>query len=118
MLEAIGGRKFLMVILMLGVGMGIEILGKNGLSTTMAGLIMGLYTAFSAANVVATVKAQKGEAPASVEPTAPIEPLDMTPITGALSHLVERNAAQEQALQTLQASQASVQKALAAILSR
>lgn len=113
MLEAMGGRKFLMVILMLGVGMGIEILGKNGLSTTMAGLIMGLYTAFSAANVVATVKAAKTEG--QEEPT-PATPVDLSKTEAALSHLIERNAALEQAAQTMQTSQASIQKALATLI--
>lgn len=71
MMEAIGGRKFLMAILMLLAGVAIEIVGKNGLSVNMAGLMAALYTAFSASNAIITNKqlsttTEQSEQPAQV----------------------------------------------------
>lgn len=69
MMEAIGGRKFLMAIVMLIAGVAVELLGKNGLSVNMAGLMAALYTAFSASNALITNKQLASQA----EQTEPIQ---------------------------------------------
>lgn len=120
MFEALGGRKFLMVIAMVSAAAAIEIYGKNGLSTNMAGLIIGLYTAFSAANVITTVKAlaADGSAQQASEASAPQPAAPSPQVEGALAHLVQKSAENEAASQQLQASLASVQKTLVALISR
>lgn len=50
MLDAIGGRKFVFVILCLAVASVIEFYKMGGISTAFSGLIVGLATAFGAAN--------------------------------------------------------------------
>jgi hypothetical protein len=57
MLEQIGGRKFLMAIVLTIAGIIIEVFGKNGLSTNMAGMLAAIYATFSAGNVISSNKA-------------------------------------------------------------
>jgi hypothetical protein len=55
-LEAVGGRKFLMAIFIAIAGIVIEVYGKNGLSVNMAGLLATIYATFSASNTLITNK--------------------------------------------------------------
>lgn len=51
-----GGRKFILALLAIGVGTTIELYTSRGLSATMAGLLGTLVAAFSAANYAVTKK--------------------------------------------------------------
>jgi hypothetical protein len=56
MFETLGGRKFVMAIVIMLIGAGIEFFGKQGLSTNMAGLLTLIYGTFAASNAVITNK--------------------------------------------------------------
>lgn len=55
-LQKIGGRKFWMALLSVGVATFIELKTERGLSTTMAGFLGSIVAAFSMANYAATAK--------------------------------------------------------------
>ena len=46
----LGGRKFILALIAMGIGTFIEIYTVRGVSTSFAGLLAGLVAAFSAAN--------------------------------------------------------------------
>lgn len=56
-LDVMGGRKFLMAVVLIIAGVVIELYSKNGLSTNMAGMLAAIYATFSASNVIASNKA-------------------------------------------------------------
>jgi hypothetical protein len=113
MFEKLGGRKFVGFTLLILAGIAIEVWGKQGLTTTMAGYLVGMYTAFSAANAVVT-KMYAGSEGAVEAPPTPVV-VDPTP---ALNEIAQRQAVAEQALLTMQQSATSSQKLLAAIVAR
>lgn len=55
-LQKIGGRKFIMALIAVGVATFIELKTTNGLSTTMAGFLGSIVAAFSVANYAVTKK--------------------------------------------------------------
>lgn len=113
-LDNMGGRKFLMAIVMLLVGAAIEVAGKNGLSVNMAGLMAALYTAFSASNAIITNKQLAAQSNSEPEQEAPPPPpqaptlsLDEAKqafgqIDQAFSRMQAEQAQQAQILNTLQ----------------
>jgi hypothetical protein len=52
----IGGRKFLMALLVVGAAMFLEVKTANGLTPTTAGFLVAVLGAFSAANFASTAK--------------------------------------------------------------
>lgn len=81
--DKIGGRKFVMAIVVIIVAALIDALGKNGLSTNMIAILGTVYATFSASNAFVTSKAQQlaaptGEepqqAPPPAQPEAPVQP--------------------------------------------
>lgn len=54
-LQRIGGRKFLMALIVVGVAVGLELSGK-GLTPTMAGFLASVVGLFSAANYATTAR--------------------------------------------------------------
>src|SRR5690554_3228678 len=58
-LQKIGGRKFIMALIAVGVATAIEIKTDRGLSVTMAGLLGSLVAAFSLANYANTASYNK-----------------------------------------------------------
>lgn len=100
-LDNMGGRKFLMAIVMLLVGAAIEVAGKNGLSVNMAGLMAALYTAFSASNALITNKQLAAQA--SSEPEEDSSP---QPPTLSLDEAKQAFGQIDQAFTKMQADQA------------
>jgi hypothetical protein len=113
MFEVIGGRKFIGLIITLAAAGLIEVFSKNGtgLSATMAGLIVGLYTTFSASNVIATLKTATA---ASSEPPAVAN--DNKQLEQAVALLLERQQVSEQNMNALQQSLNTIQKAVLTII--
>lgn len=71
MFDKIGGRKFIMGIVVMLVGAAIEMNRADGLSTEMAALITMIYATFSASNTLVTNKqlsVQTSEGPATLAP--------------------------------------------------
>jgi len=50
MFQRLGGRKFLLAIIVIGVGTAVEIVTERGVSANFAALLGGIVAAFSAAN--------------------------------------------------------------------
>lgn len=55
-LQKIGGRKFIMALITVGVATFIELNSQNGLSATMASFLGGIVAAFSVANYAVSAK--------------------------------------------------------------
>lgn len=53
-LQRLGGRKFLLALIVIGVGSAIEIYTKRGMSTAFATLLASIVAAFSASNYAVT----------------------------------------------------------------
>jgi drug/metabolite transporter (DMT)-like permease len=66
MMTKIGGRKFLMALVVVGCSMVLEMKSEKGLTPTMAAFLAGIVAAFSAANYAVSAKhmsAKRPEAP-------------------------------------------------------
>lgn len=61
MFEAIGGRKFIFGLLIIVGGALAELFGKNGLSANLVALMGTIYTIFSTANAITTIKVPPGQ---------------------------------------------------------
>jgi hypothetical protein len=100
MLDVIGGRKFLMAIILIAAGIVIEIYGKNGLSTNMASMLAGIYAIFSGSNALITNKQLAVEGslattePPSLQALPPSEPAlsrsEAEQIIGAIAPAFEK----------------------------
>lgn len=77
--DKMGGRKFLMGIIVMLIGAAIEINSPKGLSTEMAALITMIYATFSASNAIVTNKqlsvqtSEAGPVPTNVVETPIVE---------------------------------------------
>ena len=115
-MESLGGRKFLMAVVIIIAGTAIELIGKSGLSATMATFLVGILSAFSAANVISTVRAPAAEeaiAPPIQEPVSVPEPVE----DPRIANLVEKQSTIETALEGLQKTTANIQKTLVTLIS-
>lgn len=66
MLEALGGRKFIMGIVTTAAGCAVHVLSPKGLTPELVALLLGVSGGFSITNLMATKDALKfGTAPAS-----------------------------------------------------
>jgi len=130
MLEAIGGRKFLMSLIIMIAGVIIELKGANGLSVNMAGLLAAILATFSASNTIITNKQLKVEAsegqPAGepvVAPQASVDELKsqlipiINTIGGELVSIKDNQAAQMQATGVMQQTVGNISKGVSALLS-
>ena len=119
MFDQLGGRKFVGFLFVMAAGILIEVYGKAGLSATAASFLVAMYTSFSAANVIATLKAPSSEADNSTQPNAQpaASPEAMAQVQAALVHLIDRQAANEQGLNGIQQAMGSLQKGMAAVIS-
>lgn len=123
-LDSIGGRKFLGFIALIAAGIAVEVYAKNGLSATMATFLGALYATFTAANAAVTIKS--GElTPTTEQPPAATGVSDelaqnmagtLSQIGTALNSLQSGQARGEQAVQVLQQSVGTLQKAVGSIL--
>lgn len=55
-MQVLGGRKFLMTLLVIGIAIFLEVRSERGLSPTMAGFLVAIVGTFSAVNYAASVK--------------------------------------------------------------
>jgi hypothetical protein len=56
MFDKMGGRKFIMGLIVMIIGLAIELKSDKGLSTEMAALMTMIYATFSASNAIVTNK--------------------------------------------------------------
>lgn len=56
LMQKLGGRKFLMALVVVGAAIFLEIKSDKGLSPTMAGFLVSIVATFSAANYAASSK--------------------------------------------------------------
>ncbi len=56
LITRLGGRKFIMALATIGSAMFLEMHSEKGLTPTMAGFLVGIVGAFSAANYATTAK--------------------------------------------------------------
>lgn len=117
--DKVGGRKFIASLVVLGIAAAIEIYGKSGLSTNMAGLLAAVYATFSASNAFTTAKSLVASGEAEQAPmqqadlATAIQPL--VPIMNQIgTELINLKAQQDQQLSSL----ATVQKAVASLLQK
>lgn len=129
-LETIGGRKFIGFVVLLAAGVLIEVYGKQGLTSTMAMYLGGLYAAFTTANAVTTTMAAKFGL-AQNEPAAASTPAQtngeqvsstevaavLNQIAAALQSIQQSQGANAQAVNILQQSTEGLQKAVGALIS-
>ncbi len=73
--EAIGGRKFIMSLVLIAVGTLVELKTDRGVSASFAGLLVGILGAFSAANALTTIKVPGLSDTPPTEPVAPAAPV-------------------------------------------
>ncbi len=59
-LDKLGGRKFVLTIIVIVVGTAVQLLSPGGCNPSYASLLIGICAAFSAANSVVTVNSMKG----------------------------------------------------------
>lgn len=60
-LQKLGGRKFLMALIVIGAAIVLEIKTEKGLDTTMAGFLAAIVTAFGVTNYASTKEFIKGK---------------------------------------------------------
>ena len=76
-LDAIGGRKFVLTLICVGVGTAVELYTNRGVTPAFAGLLATLVAAFGAANAFNTKQYLEAD-------TSAIEVPDLTPAIQAL----------------------------------
>lgn len=139
----LGGRKAVMAIVCIAAGVSIEIFGKNGLGAQMVALLTAIYGTFSVTNTVitnATAKLASSQQPVAepaetaVEESAPVDlsanisaqiAANNQQLSAILNQIAQELSAQKlsgdkalEALNTVQAGQATVQKGLSILLGR
>jgi hypothetical protein len=72
MLEALGGRKFLLTLIVIAVGMAAHVLSPTGLNESAVALLVGALGVFGASNAAISYKALGAQAAASEEPSQPV----------------------------------------------
>ena len=145
MMEVLGGRKFLGFVISVIAGILIEVFGKNGLGANMVALLGAAYATFAASNSFITAKTGEGggeqlanqpaEEPAPKEDSSTQVDISAAvasqlaannqQLAAILSQIGSELAKQQQAdekileaLNSVQASQSTIQKGLQIILSR
>lgn len=126
MLEALGGRKFLLTIIIIAVGSAVHVLSPKGMSTELTALLIGAMTAYGASNAFVTssaISAGLGEgapAPEQQQPVAPPPPLDIEPWQTAVAETINSLQASvgshSQAIAGLQQNALNTQKLVQAAL--
>ncbi len=59
-LDKLGGRKFVLTIIVMLLGTAVQLLSSGGCNPSYASLLIGICAAFNAANSVVTVNSMKG----------------------------------------------------------
>ena len=83
LLEKLGGRKFLLALIVLALGTIVQAKGANGVNESYVALLVGVLTAFGATNAWTTVAGMKADASA---PDASVPPeVDLSGIEARLA---------------------------------
>lgn len=107
MMNMIGGRKFVLAVLAIGIGSWVQIAGANGVSESFAALLIGIVAAFGASNAFVTTKmgpqpaepAVQAEPPPAPEPEEPAsEPSQNDQLIDVLQRMTGRLDQLESAL--------------------
>ncbi len=119
MLDKLGGRKFLLTLIVIGVGSLVQALTAKGVTTEFAALLIGAATAFGASNAAISLKSMgmtSTSEGSSEEPVVQAPPVDLAPVFNEISFLNDRIGSLTQAanvhaesLQTLQEGVAAAQ---------
>lgn len=72
--EAVGGRKFLLSLLVMGVGTFVQIKSPNGVNESYVALLVGILATFGAANAYVSAKTASGAEQAPPEPQQDLMP--------------------------------------------
>lgn len=109
--QAIGGRKFLLALVCIGVGTAIELETARGLSMNMAGLLAMILAAFNVSNVMATKDFLKNKAAA--KPVVDTSAADaVTELSGELQYMSDKLDMQSEAITQVAQSAANTQNLL------
>ena len=107
--DKIGGRKFVMAVVLIVAGAIVDVTAEGGLSVNLLGLMTAIYATFSASNAIITNKQLTTESERA-EPSEPVKPNDdvkklasellpvVTNIGAALDDLFKQQAAQSDAI--------------------
>lgn len=116
MLEALGGRKFIMGLLVVIAGCAMQMYSPKGLTPELVALLLGVSGGFSVTNMLATKDALKFSS--QTTPAAPVneEPEEQEPAPVSNSDIHARLNKQDEVQQAILQSTANVQKLLAAAL--
>lgn len=86
----IGGRKFLLTLLMIAVGLAVEIATPRGLSPVFASFLAGILAAYHAANTVVTKRSVgSGDNEESDVPAASLPSFNSAELTKDLAEIKE-----------------------------
>lgn len=123
MLEKLGGTKFIMTVVAMGIGTAVEVLKPSGLGATFAGLLAGLVATYGVANTFITNKAlglpDHGAAPEPVaEPVATLNPVQTDYIVQALNDLSGMQAKQGELILNIAETSTNTNKLLAGALNQ
>ena len=134
MWEALGGRKFLLALVILAVGTVVQLKSDHGVTESFTALLIGIMGVFGASNAMVSIKGMQAQSPdepeapalatATVAPAAPAQTIDLEPVTqalgsiqGQLGQLQEATLAHAQSIQVLHEGVASAQKLAKAAVS-
>ena len=116
-LEKLGGRKFLLALIVLAAGVGVAITQPGKLSAELVSLLLGVVGLFSAGNAVNTFVGSKQAAEAAaVEPTPSPVPEIVSAIENKMLVLDEMVQHQRQTITLLQDGVDKAQKVAAAAI--
>lgn len=100
--DYLGGRKFILSLILIIVGAVIELKTDRGVSTAFAGLLVGILTAFSASNAFTTTKMGAGADDSIPQSNVPVpDPKSLQAIEDVQKAIKEINGQLESAGQTL-----------------
>lgn len=104
---ALGGRKFVMSLIVIAAAVAVDIYSQRGLSANLAGLLGAILASFSIANVAAT-KAYIGGKAASSDNSGSEE------VSGELRYIADKIEAQEKLIEQIAVASNQTQQAIMA----
>lgn len=119
--DKIGGRKFTMALITIGIAASVDIFASNGLSVNMLGLLTAVYATFSASNTLVTRKELEArpapEQPAVVQSNDDVKALarELIPVLTNISTNIE---ALKKSQSDMNDGMATSQQALSALLKK
>lgn len=118
--EKVGGRKFVLSLILILVGAAVELFTTRGITMAFAGLLGTILATFSATNMVITnkgieLKKSEGEATEGSQVIPPPSDIDVEAIAGKVT---EKLAPLNEAIVGLQQATLNNGKLIAALLSK